>query len=183
MDAGNLLKARVARLLTGPVEQRQVHHAVDDGIARALTMRPRADEALGVEAPGQNRRGMQGVGARLRVAGETEMRAGGEQIHEAHVVIKQIEAPELVRQQLLHAQRLGHVDRLARRLVQLPHDGRPEAAGPPAIAVVGGGEVAPLPARIGDDSLLCGELCAARKLARRALKGRISPICHNQAPP
>lgn len=55
MNARNLRKARVAALLAGPVEQRQIHHAIDDRVARALPLRPRADKARRIEAACQQR--------------------------------------------------------------------------------------------------------------------------------
>ena len=179
VDARDFGKARIAGLLRRPVQQRQIHHAVDDRIACAVRIRPGTDEALRIEAAGENRRRMQRIRQRLRITRQPVVRAAGEQIHEAHVVIEQIEAPELVRQQLLHAQRLGHVDRLARRLVQLPHDSRPEAAGPPAVAVKRGSDVFAALALVGNDPLARRQLRTAGKLCTRPFKRGFNPCFHD----
>ena len=120
---------------------------------------------------------------RLRVADEPVVRAGGEQIHEADVVVEQHERAQFGRQQRLHAQRLVLIHIPTRGGVELPHHVRPETARPPAVAVIRRGAVAILLPHVGDDSLLGRALRAALHLFTGARKGHVNPFFHTSKPP
>ena len=80
-------KARIARLLRCPVEQRQVHVAVDDhppGLLRIGEIAPRLDDfRLLVEAFQQGFRRQQREAARLAASGQPPRGYAGERVEEA----------------------------------------------------------------------------------------------------
>ena len=106
MDAGHVGKAGVPCHVAGPEQQRQVHHAVDDGIAHPLRLVPGSDEARGIEAAHQQAGSVQGVYPGLFILQQLVMRAAGEQVHEAHVVVQALESPELLGEPRLGSQGL-----------------------------------------------------------------------------
>ena len=157
-------ESRVARLAGCPPEQGKIHHAVDDGESALVRVIPRADEPRRVEAPHEKACRVKRVGFRLFVTGQLCIRAAGQQVHEANVVVQAAERAEFIREELLHAPRFCLELLVARRAVQLPHQPRPEAACPPAVAVVRGCNPSTFFALIRDDARVRRQFCAPAKL-------------------
>ena len=141
MDARHRRKARIAGFAGGTVEQGQVHHAVNDGVILAVPGLdvPRAGRGRGVEAAHQQGRSMEGVPLGLLIAINLMLRAAGEQVHEAHIVVEVAVDAEFLGHELRRAEGLIAEDFVRRKGVHQPHHARPEPRRPPGIAQVPGG--------------------------------------------
>ena len=111
------------------------------------------------------------------------MGTGGQQIHEAHVMVQQHEGAELRRQQLFHTKCFLLEDILAGGHVHLPHHARPESARPPAVAIKGCRGVAVLLPHVRDNALLRRTLCASLQLFAGTDKSFVNPFFHIAKPP
>ena len=135
MRLSGLGKARIAGLLRRPVEQRQVHVAVDDhppGLFRIGQIAPRLDDLrLLVEAFQQGFRRQQREAARLATAGQPPVRHAGERIEEAEIVGVGVAAPGNAQAKRARVF-LGHLTEflVPAHLPRQPQLPGPEAGGP-----------------------------------------------------
>ena len=131
-------EARVVNLLACPVQQRDVHHAVDNH-PTGLSLVPRANETAGRVVSAREDGG--GVHAAivgfLVTCGSPVGNCGG-QPHEAHVVMDPHELVEGLIKLSLDTTGRVRITLTARKAVHLPADPWPKTIGPPVDIIVGG---------------------------------------------
>ena len=92
---GDVAEAGIAAFFSGPVQQREVEHAVDDGPASGILVFqiiPGADKAAGrIETACQQIRRMHGPLSGGFVSRQPVIRDGGGHVHEAHVMMQTVE--------------------------------------------------------------------------------------------
>ena len=188
MDAGHGRKAGIARFTGRAEEQGQVHHAVDDGVAQLLAAVPGLDEPGAgrggrVEAAHQQRCGMEGIPFGLLIAVDLVLRAAGEQVHEAHIVVEVTVDAEFLGHQLRGAEGLAVEGFFGRKGVHEPHHTGPEARRPPGIAQVPGRfDPLAVTAGVGDVVVLRGLRHGAAKLRGDFGDHFINVVAHGISP-
>ena len=128
-------KARIARLFARPVEQRQVHIAVDNhppGLFRVSQIAPRLNNfCLLVEALQQRLCRQQREATRLTVTGQSPGRHAGERIQKAQIVGVSVVAPGDTQAKRAHMFFRHRAEfRFAAHLPRQPQLPGPEAGGP-----------------------------------------------------
>ena len=131
MIGGHVSKARVADGLRRPVQQRDVHHRVDDDPTGAVAV-PRANELSARIVAAREQVGrVKAPLARALVARQAIIRDGREQPHEADVVVQAGVAVERAVELLLDPAGRPQVRLVARQMPHLPANARPKTVRPP----------------------------------------------------
>ena len=144
-------EAGVVQLLRGPVQQRQVHHAVDDHPAPdvpaahplALLAVPRtgpgADEfSNGIKTPRQKVCGVHPDFPGIFIAGQAVVRQGGQRVHKPNIMVKPFITFKSLIQTFLYGFGGFSEGFVFGGMVCLPEHPRPEPVAPPINAGGGG---------------------------------------------
>ena len=104
-----------------------------------LVVVPGADESIGVEPSRQQIGRLEHTLAAAVITGEAVADAGGNEPHEADVVVQMIKFLKRFVQHFLRALSFRAVGFLAGMQIHLPHGSRPETVSPPADPIKGAG--------------------------------------------
>lgn len=93
VDLGDFPEPGGSGLLTGPIEQGDVEHTVDDGSAPSVAVLtgnvvPGADESSGIEAACQKIGGVEAPAAGCFFMGHAVVRHSAGKIHKSHIVVQ-----------------------------------------------------------------------------------------------
>ena len=138
-----LPESGITGFIGGPVEQIDVHHAVNNGPSRRVLIRRAAplipcpdDPGRRIEAAGKDGGCHQAAFSRLRISRDPVIGHRRRKPYKAHIVMQSIEIGKCLIQLFFRIPGDIHIPLLPGTQIEKPHDSRPEAVGPPGNAII-----------------------------------------------